>query len=73
MYIVAGNCLTEHFTPNGSLASPNYPENYPHNLLCGWRVTVPSANVNFIVSNISVASEVNGCGHDGLYVSLFLV
>ena len=48
--------------------SPNYPQNYHDNLLCVWTVSVPSGDINLLISDMAIADGDVGCPSDGLFV-----
>ena len=48
--------------------SPNYPQNYQDNLLCVWTVSVPSGDINLLISDMAIADGDVGCPSDGLFV-----
>ncbi|XP_069504454.1 cubilin [Ambystoma mexicanum] len=48
----------------GTITSPNYPNLYPHNRVCEWRITVPvGRRVTFAVNDMRIQDEQN-CDHD---------
>ena len=50
--------------------SPNYPQNYQDDLLCAWTVSVPSGDINLLISDMAIADGDVGCPSDGLFVSI---
>ena len=54
--------------PDGNitrLTSPNWPENYPHNLRCEWVVkTQPGSRVRMRINSLVLESHFYGCQYD---------
>ena len=53
---------------NGNLTSPFYPNNYPLNAACTWKITVPSGKVLLVFHNIELEDS-SKCSFDYLLVS----
>ncbi|XP_067930809.1 cubilin-like [Watersipora subatra] len=55
-------------TPTGSFTSPNYPNPYPHNRECVWRITVPVGNqIKLQLNDVNLEFQSN-CTYDYLEV-----
>ncbi|KAJ8307337.1 hypothetical protein KUTeg_015421 [Tegillarca granosa] len=55
---------------HGSINSPGYPGNYPHNRTCVWTVSVsPGNNILFTFATVSIEAHQN-CSYDYLEVSI---
>ncbi|XP_069067650.1 cubilin [Pleurodeles waltl] len=53
----------------GTISSPNYPNLYPHNRVCEWRVTVPvGRRVTLTINDMRIQDE-QSCNHD--YVEVY--
>ena len=47
------------------LTSPNWPENYPDNLVCEWTVrTAPGSRVKMKINSLLLESSFYGCPYD---------
>uniref|UniRef100_A0A4W4F6Q8 Cubilin n=1 Tax=Electrophorus electricus TaxID=8005 RepID=A0A4W4F6Q8_ELEEL len=50
--------------PSGTISSPNYPNLYPHNRLCRWRITVPQGRRVTLTFNDLRLEDHNSCMFD---------
>ncbi|XP_029110994.1 cubilin [Scleropages formosus] len=54
---------------SGTISSPNYPNLYPHNRVCQWRITVPPGRrVTLTINDLRLESQ-GGCPYD--YVAVY--
>ncbi|XP_075068011.1 cubilin [Mixophyes fleayi] len=52
----------------GTLSSPNYPNLYPHNRVCEWRITVPEGRrVTLTINDLQLQADQN-CDYDYMAV-----
>ncbi|KAG8443219.1 hypothetical protein GDO86_011865 [Hymenochirus boettgeri] len=64
-----GECGGDYSAPIGTIQSPNYPNLYPHNRVCEWRITVPSGKrVTLIINDFRLQDQQN-CDYD--YVTVY--
>ena len=55
------------------LTSPGWPENYPDNLVCEWRVrTGPGSRVKMKINSLQLESSFYGCPYDKYEPCLFI-
>ncbi|XP_064643493.1 cubilin-like [Lineus longissimus] len=60
---IVGGCGGNFTTISGTLLSPNYPGDYPHNTDCSWMITVKeNANIEMVVEDF--AMEVTSSGSE---------
>ena len=65
-FSACGGHLTES---SGTILSPGYPANYPHNQICSWVISIPSGNtITFLPSTIDIEQH-SSCAFDYLEVS----
>lgn len=50
--------------PSGTISSPNYPNLYPHNRLCRWKITVPQGRRVTLTFNDLRLEDHNSCTFD---------
>jgi cubilin len=67
-FIVYTGCGGNFSTPTGTLISKNYPENYPHNALCEWLITV-KVDQSVVLTFEDFQVEGGGCRYDYVAVS----
>lgn len=57
--------------PSGTISSPNYPNLYPHNRLCRWKITVPQGRrVTFTFNDLRLEDH-DSCAFDYVEVRAF--
>ena len=69
-FLILG-CGGNFTTPSGSIVSPNYPNNYPHNTDCEWLITVEerhSVVLTFADFDVEGAAD---CSYDYVVVSYY--
>ncbi|XP_031562170.1 tolloid-like protein 2 [Actinia tenebrosa] len=49
---------------SGNFSSPGYPSNYPKDLYCTWKITVPEGKVKLTFSHFDVTKKSSTCGSD---------
>lgn len=55
---------------SGTLSSPNYPDDYPHNLLCEWTITIPDGqHIRVNITDFFI-QKTSSCSADSLEVSI---
>ena len=63
-------CGGELTSASGELASPNYPQPYPHERDCRWYLSVePTKRINITITDFDMEAHVN-CSYDMLAVSI---
>jgi len=67
-FIIYTGCGGNFSTPTGTLISKNYPENYPHNALCEWLITVRQ-DQSVVLTFEDFEVEGGGCRYDYVAVS----
>ncbi|TRY89102.1 hypothetical protein DNTS_004573 [Danionella cerebrum] len=54
------SCGGDLNTPFGTISSPNYPNLYPHNRVCRWRITVPQGRrVTLTINDLRLEEHIN--------------
>ncbi|XP_071475764.1 cubilin [Marmota flaviventris] len=54
-------CLEDYTDSSGTISSPNFPNNYPNNLECIYRITVePNQQIALHFTNFSLEEGING-------------
>nr|XP_023646366.1 cubilin [Paramormyrops kingsleyae] len=62
-------CGGELNAASGTISSPNYPNLYPHNRVCHWRITVPlGRRVTLTINDLRLEGQIN-CPFD--YVAVY--
>ena len=51
----------------GTLVSPNYPNDYPYNANCEWYISIPSGIILLVFTDFDVQDDSN-CYYDSLKV-----
>ncbi|XP_053569959.1 cubilin [Bombina bombina] len=62
-------CGGEYTGTTGTLSSPNYPNLYPHNRECQWRITVPEGKLVTLTINDLRIQDHPSCDYD--YVAIY--
>lgn len=58
--------------PSGTFQTPNYPNPYPHNTQCIWKIEVPYGNLIEVTIHDFDFEAMPSCAEDGLIVCFFL-
>ena len=53
----------------GTIVTPNYPNNYPNNVICRWSIRVPSGNHIIATFNAFNLEGGNNCPADSLTIA----
>ncbi|XP_067941959.1 cubilin-like [Watersipora subatra] len=62
------SCGNDLYLPQGSLSSPNFPQNYADNLFCAWKVTIVSGIIDFDVTHMEIEGGIPWCFFDSLSI-----
>ncbi|XP_053323004.1 cubilin [Spea bombifrons] len=62
-------CGGDYTGTTGTLRSPNYPNLYPHNRVCEWRITVPEGRLVTLTFNDLKLQDTQNCDND--YVAVY--
>ena len=73
VFVSAVDCGEDIYLPEGSVSSQNYPQAYPDNHLCAWKISASRDDLNILVSDMKIEKAVLGCSYDSLSVSDYLV
>ncbi|KAE8596094.1 hypothetical protein XENTR_v10015965 [Xenopus tropicalis] len=62
-------CGGDYTASSGIISSPNYPNLYPHNRVCEWRITVPAGRRVTLTINALLLQDQQNCDYD--YVAVY--
>lgn len=69
-YLDISECGGDFTAPVGTFTSPNYPNLYPHNRVCEWRITVEEGRRVTLTFNDMKTEEHWSCSSDYVAVSI---
>lgn len=69
-YLGISECGGDFSAPVGMFTSPNYPNRYPHNRVCEWRITVEEGRRVILTINDMRTEEHWRCSSDYVAVSI---
>lgn len=69
-YLGISECGGDFTAPVGTFTSPNYPNLYPHNRVCEWRITVEEGRRVTLTFNDMKTEEHWRCSSDYVAVSI---
>ena len=58
-YTFLASCHYNLYGPHGHFSSPNYPQNYGHNLQCAWHITTSAGDGTSIYSSLSEKTRIS--------------
>ena len=58
LFILAESCGGVLKDPSGEITSPNYPNNYPDDVTCIWKISPEKTHVNLTIEDFKVSAQV---------------
>ena len=57
LFILAESCGGILKDPSGEITSPNYPNNYPDDATCTWKISPEKTHVNLTIEDFKVSAQ----------------